>query len=680
MDISLERSRQSLVEAMGKLRERLDSKDLKGQARKAAEASMRSLGKASITLQGQMDNLSKGTVLDVKDATAKADLQVKKAIKTATPYINQGIKAAKQTLENAKPVVEKGVERVKGGYNLAKPVVEKGLGVLKDAGQGTTAALRGVVKTAQDKKAANERVTRRASFNAEGNPNKAINPTETVKGINTADNPKAKAVFDAEEKKIAKDKKQAAKEAKKQAKTTKPPGKIAGLLDSAGKQVARVPGGKYVNAVGRAGLGTARFGGAAALQYGAYKAGEYLGDKIYDNYGEDIVDGVSAVTGLSDYNEQLGGLRDSLSGLKQQFGDGAITKEQYIAGISGLQQAQQDMSGAPGANLPTFGGGDQAPAEGQQPGSNAEAILAGNMNGADGTPLPSSAEASNPNFNMVSNGEGSGGYAVPTGPGASNPYGRTPELQQQIDSNVAGIDAVTEQNRQNYESKLAMQDGRRSVATGRTGMSPEQAQIMKLAKTMRSGNIGDKQKNNVTQQQINALQGIETNNTSKSIAASVAATAAQKQQMEMARYGFEAQQKSDAESIKRSDETSERQRTPEGRQQNAIATSANLEAGIQTPADVSNSRHSLNRVMQNSGNLIDWTSGLFGNGSADSLPAGPDSHKGLREDDSWRQWWGPNAFFGNNLTNGKGARIYEDQTTPEEYDVGRQLGFNSLRQ
>lgn len=128
--------------------------------------------------------------------------------------------------------------------------------------------------------------------------------------------------------------------------------------------------------------------------------------------------------------------------------------------------------------------------------------------GADGTPLPTGMEASNPNAQVTE-----AGYAVPTGEGDMLPFGRTPEVQQQIDQNVAGINRTTNALRENNNLRRELAGGRQ-LGTRQEG-TPEQRQIRDLVSKMRSGSIGDKNRNNVIAQQIAALQGVDTTNVAR---------------------------------------------------------------------------------------------------------------------------------------------------------------------
>lgn len=128
--------------------------------------------------------------------------------------------------------------------------------------------------------------------------------------------------------------------------------------------------------------------------------------------------------------------------------------------------------------------------------------------GPDGTPLPTSQEAGNPNAQITNEG-----YAVPTGEGDRLPFGRTPQVQNQIDQNVAGIDRTTAAIRENNNLRREMVGGRQT-GTDREG-TPEQRQIRDLVKQMRSGSIGDRNRNNVIAQQIAALQGVDTANVTR---------------------------------------------------------------------------------------------------------------------------------------------------------------------
>ncbi|RKZ84124.1 MAG: hypothetical protein DRQ39_08695, partial [Gammaproteobacteria bacterium] len=109
------------------------------------------------------------------------------------------------------------------------------------------------------------------------------------------------------------------------------------------------------------------------------------------------------------------------------------------------------------------------------------------------------APQTNPNAQALQNGN----FVAPVGLGSNNPFGRTAENQAAIDANVAEINQVTDTNKSLREARTG----------GAGGLSPEQKQITKLARSLRTGSIGDKQRNNGINQEIAALAGVSRDKT-----------------------------------------------------------------------------------------------------------------------------------------------------------------------
>lgn len=117
-------------------------------------------------------------------------------------------------------------------------------------------------------------------------------------------------------------------------------------------------------------------------------------------------------------------------------------------------------------------------------------------------------------------GAAGGNFVAPVGPGSNLPFGRTEANQAQIDANVERI------NQQTADQQALRSGGRNS------GLSPEQKQIVALAKSIRTGNIGDKQRNNGIKAQIAALQGVDASSIDRSSAGATQRAALTKYMLE----------------------------------------------------------------------------------------------------------------------------------------------------
>jgi len=225
---------------------------------------------------------------------------------------------------------------------------------------------------------------------------------------------------------------------------------------------------------------------AASLVYSAYNTA----DTYKKNLALDHGDKQQAL-----YDTALNAADDAAFGLGNEIAGGITggAKELYNNGFGNvLNAAGKGFSDARArdaaladrmANLTVDDQGNVIPtAQAQQ-----------DQQGATDVPFQGSPQA-NPQTQVI---PGTDNFVAPVGPGSNNIYGRTAANQAQIDNRVAQINKDT----------AAIRGGQRN-----SGLSPEQAQIVRLAKSIRSGHIGDKYKNNAINQKIAALQGVSNTN------------------------------------------------------------------------------------------------------------------------------------------------------------------------
>ena len=252
-------------------------------------------------------------------------------------------------------------------------------------------------------------------------------------------------------------------------------------------------------------------------------AGQFLADT-----GNIATFGLAGKLGESIANKIGGGVFET---------DVTASERQRLADLRATSPTATEAEILNPANIPFEGAPEQNP--------NARALVGGTV-APVGTTIPEGAD-----------------FVAPVGLGSRNPFGRTQENQAQIDARVAGIDAQT----------AALREAGIGRQGGRGGLSPEQAEIIRLAGQLRGGNIGDKQRNAVINQRIAALQGVDTSQVSRG---TTAATLAGKQ--------ADIQAKAQAASLKDISELTELAQTPEGQEQLSSIQASRQASDLESPA------------------------------------------------------------------------------------------------